>query len=175
MSVLLEAVDVEAAMAVANAQGDGPLQVALARGQRATAAALLDAFPAACEGPWQGAPRPAARSLAAALHRLVRTVVETPASAPVPPPMPPDYAGCVRLLVERKGAPVDPRDSRGRTPLAASLSPSAMKTYGGRESTTSRGDGVTCSRSRPILSNAAPTSGTSPFGLITVSLNGSAR
>ena len=121
VSVLLEAVDVEAAMAVANAQGDGPLQVALARGQRATAAALLDAFPAACEGPWPGAPRPAARSLAAALHRLVRTVVETPASAPVPPPMPPDYAGCVRLLVERKGAPVDPRDSRGRTPLAASL------------------------------------------------------
>ena len=87
IDALLRAADVEHAMAVADRHGDGPMQVALGKGRRRTAAAMLEAFPDACEGPW-GA-RGSQRVLGVALHRMIATAARSPGAALLKP----DYAG----------------------------------------------------------------------------------
>ena len=123
LEALLLADDVESGMATADAYGDGPLQIALAKGRRDIAAAILAAFPLACEGPWApgGGRLPAnRRTLDYALHRLIAGAVRSPPQA-ASLRKTSDPAACARLLIEHYGAPLDAKDERGRTPLAAAL------------------------------------------------------
>ena len=125
LNALLLADDIEAAMATADVHGDGPMQVALAKGRPAVASAMLSGFPQAAEGPWEGGYLPAAeRTLAFALHRMIAGAVRSPPKSAALQKSS-DLAACARLLVERHGAPVDGRDRNGRTPLAAALATSA--------------------------------------------------
>ena len=140
---LLRADDVESAMAIADEWGDGPLQVALAHGRRDVAAAILDAFPSACEGPWVCAtdrrtlrasvPREE-RTLAYAVHRLIAGAARTQGGrssslASKGGATNENLASCARLLIERHGAPVDARDTYGRTPLASALASKAPSSF----------------------------------------------
>ena len=123
LEALLLADDVESGMATADAYGDGPLQIALAKGRRDIASAILAAFPLACEGPWApgGGRLPAnRRTLDYALHRLIAGAVRSPPQA-ASLRKTSDLAACARLLIEHYGAPLDAKDERGRTPLAAAL------------------------------------------------------
>ena len=128
LAPLLGARDVDEAMAVADEHGDGPLQIALSRGRRQMAESLLQTFPYATEGPWQGGALPMERRTRDhAIHRLLSGAVRGPSRSSCIPSSTPsskggaELVGCIRMMIERHGATIDERDAHGRTPLMVAL------------------------------------------------------
>ena len=103
--------EVQDAMATADSDGDGPLQRALAAGRAENASLLLERGSPDAGEFRRPVPLGRRRGPPSTLHDVVRAAASHPRAKRG------DYPGCVRLLLQAGGRPIDQKDSAARTPL----------------------------------------------------------